>query len=341
MRAATYTADEPSLVISDVPDPTPAPDGLVLRVDACGICGSDLHMAHNKHAPPGTVFGHEFSGTVVAVGADVTAHREGDRVVGFPLGSCGRCEGCRAGLPSRCGQSVLTGAQVAGAYAEHVALPARDAWALPDGLSSEQGALVEPLAVGLHALNSTPRADGEPVLVLGAGPVGLAVALWARALGAREVVVSDPVAHRRALAERLGATPVDPTTQDVMQEFNKVAGGLPKAVVECIGRPGATTLATDVATNGAHVTFVGACTSPDTYLPIIPTMKELTLHYVVYYHRDDFTTTIEHLASGRIDPLPLVTARIGLDELPARFDALLGVNDDCKVLITPGEERKP
>ena len=335
MRAATFTAGEPLLTIADVPDPTPTPHGLVLRVDACGICGSDLHMAQNKHAMPGTVFGHEFSGTVVAVGREVRDHREGDRVVGFPLASCGECAGCRAGLPSRCGRSSLTGAQTPGAYAEHVAIAERDAFALPGTLSSDVGALVEPLAVGLHALNTTPRDEGEPVLVLGAGPVGLAAALWARALGAREVVVSDPVAHRRALAESLGAVPIDPNEQDVLQEFIKTTGGMPRAVIECIGRPGAVSLATDVAANGGHVTFVGACTSPDTFVPIIPTMKELVLRFVVYYHRDDFTTTLEHLTSGRIDPLPLVTARVGLDELPARFDALLGPNDDCKVLVTP------
>ena len=335
MRAATYTAGEPALAIADVADPTPAPGGLVLRVDACGICGSDLHMAHNRHARRGTVFGHEFSGTVVGVGRDVRDLREGDRVVGLPLAGCGTCAACAEGLPSRCARALLTGAQTPGAYAELVALAERDAYRLPDELSADLGALVEPLAVARHALELTPREPGEPVLVLGGGPVGLAVALWAGSLGARQVVVTDPVAHRRALAEAIGAISLDPDAADVGTAFADIAGAPPRAIVECIGRPGAVEHATTVAAPGAHVTFAGACAVPDTFRPITATMKELTLHFAVYYRRSDFTHTIDALVARELDPSPLVTAHVNLDQLPDRFEALLGTNDDCKVLVTP------
>ena len=333
MRAALSTPAEPWLTVTEVPDPVPGPGDVVLRVDACGICGSDLHMAPVMR--PGTVFGHEFCGTVVDRGAGVERFREGDRVVGFPLLGCGRCVACRSGSVAKCREARLVGAQRPGAYAEYVAVGAADSFPLPDTLTEDVGALVEPLAVAHHALERTPRAPGEPVLVLGAGPVGLAVALWAQVLGATEVVVSDPVAERRELAERIGAVAVDPVTEDVAGAFATPTGAPPSVVIECIGRPGAIQHATEVAGTDAVVTIVGACSAPDTLRPVVPTMKELTLQFVVYYRRRDFTRTLAALSSGRLDPRPLVTGVVGLDELPARFTALMSPNADGKVLIRP------
>jgi len=335
VRAAVSTATEPWLAIEELPDPAPGPGELVLRVDACGVCGSDLHMAHSLADHPGIVFGHEFCGTVVALGSEVAAYREGDRVVGYPLVGCGRCPACLANAVAKCRRVKLIGAQRPGAYAEYVAVGADQSFLLPEALSPDLGALVEPLAVAHHALERTPREPGEPVLVLGAGPVGLAVALWARALGAREVVVTDPVAHRRALAESVGATALDPTEQDVAAAFADVAGTRPRVVVECIGRPGAIQHATEVAATDAQVTLVGACTAPDTLLPVVATSKELTLQFVVYYRPRDFAQTLDFLSAGRLDARPLVTSHVTLDELPARFTELMAPNTDCKVLIHP------
>ena len=334
MRAAVSTSEEPWLAVTELPDPVPGPGQLVLQVDACGICGSDLHMAA-AWAQAGLVYGHEFCGTVVDTGADVTGFREGSRVVGFPLLGCGRCVACLSGSTAKCRDVQLVGIQRPGAYAEYVSVSAQDSFPLPDELSEDMGALVEPLAVAHHALERTPRPPGEPVLVLGGGPVGLAVALWARQLGAREVMVSDPVAHRRALAERIGATAVDSGGDDVAGAFATLTGAPPNVVIECIGRPGAIQHATDVAAPDAQVTLVGACMSTDSIQPLVPTMKELTLQFVVYYQRRDFTQTLAALASGRIDPHPLVTGVVGLDELPSRFAALMGPSSDCKVLIHP------
>ncbi len=339
MRAAVSLPGRPWLAVQQFPDPTPGPGELVLRVDACGICGSDLHLAEAFKGRPRTVFGHEFCGTVVAIGADAAGYREGDRVVGFPLFGCGYCPACASGSVAKCPQAQLTGAQRPGAYAEYVAVDAAASFPLPDELTSDTGALVEPLAVAHHALERTPREPGEPVLVLGAGPVGLAVALWARALGAREVVVSDPLAHRRALAKTVGAEAIDPTNQDVSEAFSLVTGGPPRVVVECVGRPGAIQHAMEVAAVDGQVTSVGACMVPDTFRPLVATSKELTLQFVVYYRHRDFTQTLASLSSGQLDPSPLVTAHVTLEELPARFDALMGPrsgsNDDCKVLIHP------
>jgi (R,R)-butanediol dehydrogenase/meso-butanediol dehydrogenase/diacetyl reductase len=321
--------------VEQLPDPTPGPDDLVLRVDSCGICGSDLHMATAPRSRRGLVYGHEFCGTVVARGAEASGYREGDRVVGFPLSGCGGCPACLAGAVAKCARVELTGAHRPGAYAEYVVVKAATSFPLPDELTADIGSLVEPLAVAHHALERSPRDPGEPVLVLGAGPVGLAVALWARALGAREVVVSDPMPHRRALAEQVGATTLDPTHQDVAAAFAEVVGGPPRVVLECVGRPGVIQHAMDVAATDAQVTLVGACMVPDTIHPLVPTSKELTLSFVIYYRRRDFTQTLAHLRRGELDPTPLITGHTSLEELPARFGELLGPHSECKVLIHP------
>lgn len=336
MRAAVFTPNEPWLAVEQVPDPVPEPGDLILRVDACGICGSDLHMAHSMTDSPGIVFGHEFCGTVVDTGGDVDGYRSGDRVAGFPLTGCRRCSACLAGFIGKCRNARFIGAQRPGAYAEYVAVGAAESFRLPDDLDNDLGALVEPLAVAHHALERTPRDPGEPVLILGAGPVGLAVALWAQALGAREVVVSDPAQGRRAVATSLGATVIDSTEQDVARAFADVTGSRPRVIVECVGQPGLIQHAAEVAGRDAHITVVGACSQPDTIQPLVATSKELTLQFVVYYRRRDFAQTIAAMVSGRLDPRPIVTARIDLDALPDRFATLMSPGADCKVLVLPG-----
>ena len=335
MRAAVTLPGEPWLEVREVPDPAPGPGDLLLRVEACGICGSDLHLARSGTLPAGSVYGHEFCGTVVALGPDTAGFREGDRVVGLPLSGCGRCPACRAGVVAKCPRALLTGAQRPGAYAEFTTLRATESFAVPEAVGADIGALVEPLAVAHHALERTPREPGEPVLVLGAGPIGLAVALWARLLGASEVVVSDPAGHRRKLARAVGATPVDPAAGAVAAAFAEIAGGPPRAVVECAGVPGVIQQAIDAAAPDAHVTVAGACSAPDTFRPLAATTKELTLAFAVYYRRRDFAHTLGALAAGRLDPAALITGKVGLDEAPDRFAVLMGANTDCKVLIRP------
>jgi (R,R)-butanediol dehydrogenase/meso-butanediol dehydrogenase/diacetyl reductase len=335
LRAAATTGTTPVLGIVELPDPAPGPGEIVLRTRAAGICGSDLHLVQAYPDFPGVVLGHELSGEVVALGEGVEGYAEGDLVAGFPLVGCGRCAPCLDGRVSKCPQMELVGVQRPGAYAEYVTVTARDSFVLPSGLTAEQGALVEPLAVAHHALERTRREAGAPVLVLGAGPVGAAVALWALRLGASDVVVSDPLEHRRKLVESLGATAVDPSEVDVATAFADLTGALPTAVVECVGVPGLIQHATEVVASDGHVTLAGACTKPDTFSPLTATAKELTLQFVLYYRRQDFAATIAQLAAGRLDASPLVTDCISLDDLPDRFQALMQPTTECKVLITP------
>lgn len=334
MRAAVLNDDHAFEVVT-VDDPVPGRGELVLAVGACGICGSDLKAA--AHFPAGYTMGHEFAGEVVAVGAGVEGWRVGSHACALPLIGCGACEWCRAGYTAHCpaGEMIGTGSRP-GAYAEYVAVSAAESFRLPAGVDDQLGALVEPLAVGLHALDRAGLRHGDDVLVIGGGPVGLAVALWARHLGAREIVVSDPVAARRVHAERLGATvTVDPGAEDPADAFARAVGRRPDLVVEAVGRQGMLQAAIDAAAVHGRVLVAGVCTAPDPVVPLTAVMKELRMDFAVYYRRADYAYTLAMLDVGRIDPVPMVTEVVDLDRFPAAFEALKAPVEQVKVLVSP------
>ncbi len=333
MKVAVTQGSGQPLAVVEHPDPSPGADDLVVRVDACGICGSDLHLAQHVDLP-GLVLGHEFCGTVVATTS--AAFHDGARVAVFPLAGCGSCAFCAAGYLAKCANYQQLGLHRPGGFAEYAVVPASSAYRIPDHLDDAAGAMVEPLAVAHHALDRTPRPPEEPVLIIGGGPVGAAVALWARHRGAREVVVSDPVDHRRALAERVGATAsIDPSRDDVASEFARLTGAAPGVVIECVGNPGLIQHAFDVAATDAHVTVVGVCMVPDAISPLVALNKELSVQYVLYYRRADFDASIAALAAGSLDASALVTGTVGFEAFADRFAGLAQPTTDCKVLLTP------
>ena len=196
--------------------------------------------------------------------------------------------------------------------------------------------MVEPLAVGLHAVMTAALTPGDDVLVLGGGPVGAAVACWAKVLGAREVIVSDPVEHRRTLALALGATgTIDPAVEEVDAAFAKLAGRAPRTVFECVGKEGMLQAAAGHAVRGGQILSAGMCMQPDPIMPLVMGVKELTIRFVSYYRHADFKMTCDMLGAGRIDASPMVTDRIGLDALPDAFEALRRPSTQCKVLVQP------
>ena len=334
MRAATVT-DDHRLEISEVADPSPAQGQLILRTTGCGVCGSDLHMI--DFMPEGMVLGHEFCGEVVAVGADATGFSEGDLVCSIPIMGCGSCSWCLAGHVARCtAQTPIGLGPQHGGYAEYVAVGARETFLLPDQLAASEGALVEPLAVGLHAVEEAELTVDDDVLIIGAGPVGLAIAHWCRHFGAREIIVSDPVAARRDFAVTFGATAaIDPTDSDVGAEAERLAGRRPRVVFECVGVPGMIEHAATCASLDGTVVVAGVCMGPDTFSPFPVMQKELTMKFVLFYRDRDFRYTIDMLRAERIRPTPMVSNLVTLDELPAAFQALRSPSTECKVIWTP------
>jgi (R,R)-butanediol dehydrogenase / meso-butanediol dehydrogenase / diacetyl reductase len=326
MRAAVLT-EKHTFEVADVPDPSPEPDELVLRVIACGICGSDL-KAHTM-LPAGSVLGHEFCGEVVAIGADgVGTWREGQHAAALPLSACGTCRWCLADEPAHCTRVDLFGmGATPGAFAEYVRVAAAQTVPLSPSVG-RLGALVEPLAVGLHTVATGDIRAGDKVLVLGGGNIGQAVTVWARRLGAREVVVSDPIPARREIAEGFGATGVhDPASDRPPHGFD--------VVFECVGATGMVQAAIDAAGTRSRVVVAGLCIAPDTVLPVSALLKELQVRFAVYYRGNEFAAAAALLESGAIDADAFVTGQVGLDGVSAAFQCLLTSSEHRKILVVP------
>lgn len=336
MRAVVLTGTGAQLEVREVDDPVPGPGQVVIGVRACGICGSDAHIA-KAVGTPGTIMGHEIGGVVQDVGAGVDDRWEpGTPVTARPFSSCGDCRFCRTGRPDHCRQFHLLGATRAGGFAEQALLSADELYALPASLSGPEQALVEPLAVARHVLRRAGFRAGERLAVLGGGPIGLAVTAWARALGAGPVVVSDPVANRRGLATALGAdAAVDPTAEEVGPACRSALGGEPPVVVECSGKPGLIDQAMTMAAVDGRIGVVGACMSSDAIFPFTGLRKELDVRFAVYYDRQDFVDTLRALDDGSLVVEGLVTDVIDLDALPGVFANLLTGAETGKVVVVP------
>ena len=345
MKAAVFKGPGQPLAIETVADPRPAPTDLVLKVCACGICGTDLHWSEIKNEDskwrpiqPGAVMGHEFAGEVVEVGPEARGDwKVGDRVCAMPQIGCGTCEACRAGKPHRCANGVSrASAAVTGAYAEFTRIGSNETFRLPDSVSYREGALVEPLAVGLNAVRRARLMPGDTVLIMGAGPVGLSVALWCSFFGARHIVVSDLVGHRAEQATRFGATAwINASREEVVPSFERISGAPPKVIFDCVGVPGSLQVAIDYAPIDSRVVVVGLCMQADRFFPATALMEELDIIFVFVYQKQDFEMAVDMLGRGRIDAAALVTSAVGFDDFPSTFDGLKKPSDQIKVMLEP------
>ena len=344
MRAAVYDAPGLPLRIAELPDPRPGPGRAVIRVAACGVCGSDLHATApgGELARRGAVLGHEVTGEIAEIGPEPLGDwAVGDRVYVMPVGSCGRCPQCQLDRPEECPDQLTFGAlgpdEPDGAYAEYLAVSLSDLLAVPEGVPMDVAALCEPLATGLMCVRRAQLEIGDRVLILGGGPIGLAVTVWARFFGARRVVVSERVEHRRDLALCLGATDTIDAggDTDVATRFLELTGGEPDVVIEAVGRPGMLNAA--IAAVRPHGTVVtgGVCMEPDTFDHLLAYAKEPQVRTARVYTKAENQFVMEMIAAGRIDPAPMISHRIGLDALPAAFEALRTPTDQCKVMVMP------
>jgi (R,R)-butanediol dehydrogenase/meso-butanediol dehydrogenase/diacetyl reductase len=339
MKAAVFHAAGEPMRIEEVPDPEPGPTDLVLCVGSCGICGSDLHAASLPIGmPPGTIMGHEFAGEVVGIGSDLKgAWKVGERVCALPYIGCGSCAGCLAGDGTRCPSLRTTGlGQLPGAYAEYVRVGSHESLRLPPSVGIRDGALVEPLAVGLHAVHQAELSPGANVLVIGAGPIGLTTALWSRFLGARSVVVSERVPSRLSLAAQFGATDVvDASKENVPAAFQKATGASPDVIFECVGVPGLLQQCIAMAPSRARIVVLGVCMQTDTILPGMAILKEIDLRFVLGYRKQEFRFTLDMLDAERIHSGAMITDVVDLDGFPGAFEALKQPSSQCKVMLEP------
>lgn len=333
MKAATFQALHQPLVVETLPDPTPDAGEVVVEVGRCGICGSDLHMTEDPAygCQKGDVLGHEFAGEVVARGSDVAGLRIGDLVSVIPLKSCGACEYCRRGEVQWCAGFGLQG----GGYAEFALTRPHQCVKLPDGLTLADGAIVEPLAVALHGINLSGMRTGDRVLVLGAGPIGLAVAFWARRFGAAKVAVQDIADFQRDRALEMGADRfvVDPA--DPVGSAAEALGGPADVVFECVGIPGLIAQAVEQVRPRGTILLLGLCTRPDTFNSFAMLSKEVRLVTSAFFTVAEYEAALAALERGAAEPRELISGTVTLDEVPVMFERLKQRSGECKVLIAP------
>lgn len=334
-------------VRDDVPDPEPAFGQVLVEVAACGICGSDLHFA--KHGRTmlelgkemqgqpdlgvqedldlsrDVFMGHEFSARVLEAGPDTVAPPAGTLVTSIPI------------LLSMTGvQPIVYSNTVLGGYAERMLLSAPMLVEVPNGLDPRHAALTEPMAVGLHAVNRSEIEPGTGALVLGCGPVGLAVIAALRVRGIEPIVATDLSPARRALAATMGAhEAVDPRDEPAFDAWSRAGGGRPLVVFEAIGVPGIIDSALQAAPPRTRIVVVGVCMERDTITPFFGIGKELDLRFCLGYDPMEFQGSLRAIAEGEIDVEPLITGEVDLDGVPAAFEALGNPEVHCKILVTP------
>jgi (R,R)-butanediol dehydrogenase / meso-butanediol dehydrogenase / diacetyl reductase len=327
MKAAVMQGLNKPLVIETLPDPIPGEGELIVKVGRCGICGSDLHMtedpAYGKGA--GDVLGHEFAGEVVALGKGTKGFTIGGFVSVVPLQSCGQCAACKAGEVAWCEEFGLQG----GGYAEYAVTRPNQCIRLPTSASLADGAIIEPLAVALHGVNMSGLRKGDRVLILGAGPIGLAVAFWARRTGAADVVVLDIADHQRDRALAMGATGFAISPDDTLID------GKADIVFECVGIPGLIAQAVNQVRNRGTILLLGLCTRPDTFNSFAMLSKEVRLITSAFFTRGEYEVALDVLNAGAAEPRMLVTDTISLNDTPEVFEALRTRSHQCKVLINP------
>ncbi len=315
---------------------TPGPGEVRLNVAWCGVCGTDLHI-YRGHMDARLTFpqviGHEASATVAEVGPGVDGFSVGDAVAVRPLDACGECVACKRGFGHICTKLNFVGIDSPGAFQEHWTVPAELLHRLPGGMDLKLAAFVEPLAVACHDLRMAELESGESVVVLGGGPIGMLIALAAKAAGAR-VLLSELSAFRLELAGSLGVETVNPTEEDVEARVKDFTGGDGADVVfEVSGAAPSIAVMTSLARPRGRVVVVAIVPKPVPVDLFQVFWKELKLIGTRVYEPQDYDRAIELLASGEVDPMPLVTAEMPLDRLGEAFEVLTTQSDQMKILI--------
>ncbi|MFF0011489.1 2,3-butanediol dehydrogenase [Streptomyces sp. NPDC005374] len=338
------------LRLEELPDPPePGPHEAVIDVAWCGICGTDLHeylegphmIREGPHpltgASPPLALGHELSGTVLALGAQVPGIAVGDRVTADPVWRCGVCYWCVRGEYHICPKSGSVGLASSGAFADRVTVPIAGLTKLPDNVSDEMAAVAEPLAVGLHAVTRGGVRPGDNVLVVGGGPIGFAVVLAAKLAGAAGLYVSEPLKERRERLLELGVTEaLDPRETDVRRELFLRTGRIgPDVVIDATGVPGLAGQAVATVRRGGRVVLAGVGHGKVEFdMGQLVFYERAVLGTLGYHH--DIPRVIDLMSTGRLDAAPLITGRFALAEGAGVFaDLAADRARHLKVLLTP------
>lgn len=325
MLAAVFQG-KGNLQLMDIPVREPEPDEITIKVETCGVCGTDFHIYHGDKGaadtPPGTVLGHEFSGTVVKVGSDVKDIKVGDRVSVDPNDYCGYCYYCKNGESLFCENMIGIGTTVNGGFAEYCTFHAKQAYKLADSTPLERGAFAEPLSCCLHGIDLCGIKDGDTVLIVGAGGIGLIMLQLAKISGAATIIVVEPVESKRESAKQLGATLcIDPNSQDPAEAMRKA--GIPPVDVsiECVGLGKTVEEAIRLCGKGGTVMMFGL-TPPDCEVPIKPfdvfrRELKITASFINPY---TLQRSLNLIQSGSVNFEPLNIIKVPLKDISKVFE---------------------
>ena len=332
-----------NLELADLPAPTPAPDEVLIRVAACGICGSDVHGydgSSGRRIPP-IVMGHEAAGTISTVGSAVKTFASGDRVTFDSTVYCGECPNCRRGNVNLCDRRQVLGVSCGdyrrpGAFAEFVAVPARILYRLPDNFPFAEAAMLEAVAVAIHGVNLAQLAPDSTALVVGAGTIGILTLQALRAAGCSKVFVTDVDTQRLALTKKLGATEIllsdDSLLPQILERTNNEGVDV---ALECVGRNETVAASIDATRKGGIVVLVGNI-APNVNLPLQKVVTRQIRLQGSCASAGEYPQAIEWMASGKIQVKPLITAIAPLEEGPRWFERLHAREPNLlKVVLTP------
>jgi threonine dehydrogenase-like Zn-dependent dehydrogenase len=322
----------------DLPDPVPGPGQVLVAVRSCGICGSDLHFAAhgaevlsltsemssgaggmNVDLSRDVFMGHEFSAEILEPGPGTDTHPAGTLVTSIPVLLSGSDV-----------EAIVYSNTTVGGYAERMLLSAPLLLPIPNGLDTQHASLAEPMAVGLHAVNKSGIAPGESALVLGCGPIGIAVVAALRIRGVETIVAADFSPKRRELAATMGAgQTVDPA------QGSPFDAAKPAVVFDAVGVPGIIDDVMRRARHGTRLVVVGVCMQADTVHPFFAIAKEISVQFVLAYDPQEFGNALLAIAEGDIDVSPMITGTVGLEDVGTAFDDLADPERHCKILVTP------
>jgi len=343
MRAAVLR--EHRFQVEDLPTPQPGPGQVLVKVRACGICGSDLHFfKHADHmveqarklgAPTaelerglatGLVLGHEFVGEIVAFGPDAgQALKLGDRVCSMPF------------VLKDAGPALIgSNPETSGAYAEYMVLTAALCLKVDAAIPDEAAALTEPLGIAVHAVNKAAMQPGDVAVVIGCGPIGLAVTAMLKIRGVSTIVASDLSPRRRALALEMGATQViDGRQESAVMAAAQAAPAARMVIFENTGAPGMLGRLVVEAPQNAKLVVSGIAAGEESLIPLVAIMKELQISFIIYYTPEEFAEALALIRDGKLNWKPLVTGTVGLADVNDAFKALEDPEIHAKILIDP------
>lgn len=344
MKAALLRAGK--VVVDEVPDPSPSMGQVLVSVKACGICGSDLHfvkhgremleLAERMRGVPefgemrttldkDVYMGHEFAGEVLEVGPDTAGPVEGSVVTSIP-----------AMVELTGVEPLVYNNRLPCGYSEMMLLSAPLLQTVPNGLDARHAALTEPMAVGLHAVNKSAISPGEGALVLGCGPIGIAVIAALKLRGVEPIVATDFSSKRRSLAAVVGAhEAVDPAAEPSFDAWTRVGKGRRLVVFEAVGVPGMLNEVLQWAPLQSRILVVGVCMGTDLITPFWAITKELNVQFALAYDPLEFNDSLRSIAEGDIDVGPLITGEVDVEGVPGAFDELADPERHCKILVVP------